>query len=413
MTSIFKRRKGDPRGRWQAAFSDAYGVRRMKSTGTTIYQDALRIAHKWESDAALRREGVIDIEAETIAQRKLRSIKEALIEFDSEIRAAGHAKGADLIYAHLTGIFQLAGFRCLGDIRVGPVLGALAQIKASGCPGTQRRTQLPLSTRTIRVYAMQARRFTRWLVSREQVVRDPLISLQIKGNTVRVFRRRMLLPDEFVWLQKTLTPGDELAQARLLLYTTAIQTGYRAAEMASIRPPDLFLTAPRPYISLTPERTKNRCLAIQYVKPGLASALAEYARTVPPVKALWWRLFDGYGSNGKPRVLWANYLREDLALSRFKWKLYGGDDASDFLRPVNNAGERLDFHSLRHSCGAWLVLAGTNIKVVQEVMRHHSITLTMDTYGHMLPGAAAEAVAAFPETEPLALPAPGHEWGSV
>jgi len=52
----------------------------------------------------------------------------------------------------------------------------------------------------------------------------------------------------------------------------------------------------------------------------------------------------------------------------------------------------LDFHGLRHTCGAWLVLAGIPLNVVEKVMRHSTITLTIDTYGHMLPGADAEAV---------------------
>jgi hypothetical protein len=48
-------------------------------------------------------------------------------------------------------------------------------------------------------------------------------------------------------------------------------------------------------------------------------------------------------------------------------------------------------HVLRR-CGAWLVLASVSLNVVQKVMRHSTITLTIDTYGHMLPGAEADAV---------------------
>jgi hypothetical protein len=79
---------------------------------------------------------------------------------------------------------------------------------------------------------------------------------------------------------------------------------------------------------------------------------------------------------------------------------------SDLLAFKNHAGELLDFHALRHTCGAWLVLAGVPLNVVQKVMRHSSIKLTIDTYGHMLPGAEAEAVCGLarffnhPETEP-------------
>ena len=37
-------------------------------------------------------------------------------------------------------------------------------------------------------------------------------------------------------------------------------------------------------------------------------------------------------------------------------------------------------------------MAGVPVKTVQSVMRHSSITLTMDTYGHLFPGQEADAV---------------------
>ena len=47
---------------------------------------------------------------------------------------------------------------------------------------------------------------------------------------------------------------------------------------------------------------------------------------------------------------------------------------------------------LRHTCGAWLAMTGTHPKVMQQAMRHQSIGLTMDTYGHLFPGQEADAV---------------------
>ena len=82
----------------------------------------------------------------------------------------------------------------------------------------------------------------------------------------------------------------------------------------------------------------------------------------------------------------------------------------DFLAETNHEGEHLDFHSLRHTCGAWLARSGAHPKEVQAVMRHSSITLTMDTYGHLFPGQEAETVARFPamlDGEPTAFAATG------
>jgi hypothetical protein len=67
-------------------------------------------------------------------------------------------------------------------------------------------------------------------------------------------------------------------------------------------------------------------------------------------------------------------------------------EQSDFLSQVDHEGAVFDFHALRHTCGSWLAMAGEHPKVVQTVMRHSSIVLTMDTYGHLFPGQEADAV---------------------
>lgn len=51
------------------------------------------------------------------------------------------------------------------------------------------------------------------------------------------------------------------------------------------------------------------------------------------------------------------------------------------------------FHDLRHTHASLLLAAGVNPKVVQERLGHSSVTLTLNTYSHVLPGlqeAAAE-----------------------
>jgi len=53
--------------------------------------------------------------------------------------------------------------------------------------------------------------------------------------------------------------------------------------------------------------------------------------------------------------------------------------------------ERLPFHSLRHLSASLLLKAGVNPKVVQERLGHSTITLTLDTYSHVLPGLQEDA----------------------
>ena len=51
-------------------------------------------------------------------------------------------------------------------------------------------------------------------------------------------------------------------------------------------------------------------------------------------------------------------------------------------------------HDLRHTHASHLLLAGVNVKVVSERLGHASVSFTLDTYGHVMPGQQAEAAAA-------------------
>jgi integrase len=50
------------------------------------------------------------------------------------------------------------------------------------------------------------------------------------------------------------------------------------------------------------------------------------------------------------------------------------------------------FHDLRHSAATILLSMGVNVKVVQEMLGHSRISMTLDTYSHVLPGMQEEAV---------------------
>ena len=60
----------------------------------------------------------------------------------------------------------------------------------------------------------------------------------------------------------------------------------------------------------------------------------------------------------------------------------------DFLPCVAFAGlRRITFHALRHSYASHLMQAGASLIYVKEQMGHSSIQVTVDTYGHLIPGA--------------------------
>ena len=66
-----------------------------------------------------------------------------------------------------------------------------------------------------------------------------------------------------------------------------------------------------------------------------------------------------------------------------------------FRRLVGGAGVPvIRLHDLRHTHASHLLMAGVNVKVVSERLGHASVSFTLDTYGHVMPGQQAEAAAA-------------------
>ena len=53
---------------------------------------------------------------------------------------------------------------------------------------------------------------------------------------------------------------------------------------------------------------------------------------------------------------------------------------------------RAHAHRFRHSFGSNLIRAGINVKIVQTLMRHENISLTLDTYGHILDTDSEKAI---------------------
>ncbi|GAC1358191.1 MAG: hypothetical protein NVS4B11_23470 [Ktedonobacteraceae bacterium] len=49
------------------------------------------------------------------------------------------------------------------------------------------------------------------------------------------------------------------------------------------------------------------------------------------------------------------------------------------------------FHDLRHSAATIMISMGVNVKVVQEVLGHSKINMTLDTYTHVLPSMQQDA----------------------
>lgn len=85
-------------------------------------------------------------------------------------------------------------------------------------------------------------------------------------------------------------------------------------------------------------------------------------------------------------------------------RVFGNQDRTPFHaaslyrradRAWSKAGlcERLRLHQARHTYASFMIAAGVNAKALSVFMGHSSIKVTFDLYGHLIPGAEAEAAA--------------------
>ena len=387
-------RKG--RGAWRARYYNHDGRRVTRSTQTTDRRAAERILAQWIAEVALRRERVVDAGMDKIRQHTSRPLSQHLDDYEVHLAAKGRTARyvTDRRRKIDTGI-AACGWSCVADIDRDQVDRYVVDMQDRGLAAT---------TQASRVGALKG--FTRWLHRTEKIARDPLVSVakpSIAGK--QTLRRRMLLPDEWPWLVDAAQNGPEIygltGPERATLYATAIQTALRASELASLTTGRMHTRALPPYVLVQGSDTKSSKRARQYITPELADDLDALARHKTPGTPVW----------AIPQRT-AVMVCDDLAAARANWIAAAAHDPdeqrrrqhSDFLAKENADGEIFDFHALRHTAGAWLCMRGEQPKVVQEFMRHSTITLTMDTYGHLFPGQAAAAVRHFGDL----MPTPGR-----
>ena len=55
--------------------------------------------------------------------------------------------------------------------------------------------------------------------------------------------------------------------------------------------------------------------------------------------------------------------------------------------------KRITLHECRHTYACFMIAAGVNAKALCEYMGHASIAITLDRYGHLMPGNEEQAAA--------------------
>lgn len=179
----------------------------------------------------------------------------------------------------------------------------------------------------------------------------------------------------------------ESEQMRLLLWV-AVVTGLRQGELLGLKWSDLDWTSRRIQVQRQVQRRKGDGLV--FCEPKSASG-----RRV---------IVLGKSTIEKLREYRNNQLKESILLGE-KWQDYDlifpspiGTplDPSNVLKAYKDCLKRaglpnLRFHDLRHSAATLMLQQGVNPKIVSERLGHSDISLTLNTYSHVLPPMQEEA----------------------
>ena len=174
------------------------------------------------------------------------------------------------------------------------------------------------------------------------------------------------------------------------LYVLALTTGMRQGELLALKWQDFDaetgrLTVQRTVVyisgqgSTEGEPKSNRGRRNILLTPLAVAALRGHRglQTEERIRAIAWEDHDLIFCNAVGRHIQAsNLLRRSF-------------------RPLlARAGlPIIRFHDLRHTAATLLLLQGVHVKVVSEMLGHSSISLTLDTYSHVLPSMQSDAAA--------------------
>jgi integrase len=255
--------------------------------------------------------------------------------------------------------------------RVLPVLGSKRLTGVSQLMLQDLSDQLTaqgLSASSVRNTILPLRAIYRRAHSRGEVALNPALKLALPA--VRTRRDRIAAPGEAGALLAALPPFERA------LFATALYVGLRLGELQALDWSDVDLERNL----ITVERSWDR--HVGFIAPKSSAG----RRRVPITPALRQellshRLRQGRGGHG---LVFANtngtrpFNPGTVALhSKPAWKNAG-------LTPIG-------LHECRHSYAAYMIAAGINSKALSTYMGHSSITVTLDRYGHLLPGNEDEA----------------------
>lgn len=366
--------------KWYGAGIPGQGSKRFplatdKRTALKLLNDMVTKAERGE---ALIAEPSADVALEPLVK-----------EFEAFVGRKSGDKHRDAVVADVRRVLKGCGLHVLADLHKPD----LAESVESYVFGLAKDADSGISLTTAAYIGKHARSFTRWLWrKRGKLTFDPLAGMDLPSQGEGT-KRRAFSTEELAQLIETTDASTRefrylKGPERSLLYLVAVSTGYRAGELAALKPANFELDADVPLARLRGSQTKNGKDAAQPLPPAVVHRLRTYLADRPASREVW---------PGTWATRAADMLKADLKAAGI---------------PLAVDDEAALFHSLRHTYTSMLARTAP-VKVTQDLARHSTPMLTIGTYSHASLTEKAEAVAALPLPGKSILPSEGCSFGHL
>lgn len=233
-----------------------------------------------------------------------------------------------------------------------------------------------LDPSTIRNTLMPLRALYRRALSRGEVSLNPTNGIELPA--VRGRRERIATPEQAAALIAAAPENDRA------LWATAFYSGLRRGELMALRWEDVDLEAGL----IRVERSWD-------MRDGLIEPKSRAGRRSVPIATVLREHLAAHAlrSGRRTGLVFGRTTEQPFEPTTLTgraataWKRMNKKRKVAELEPI----ARIGLHECRHTFASLMIAAGVNAKALSTYMGHSSITITLDSYGHLMPGAQSEA----------------------